>query len=375
VRSAAPPVVGIRAILRVDAFSATQDNGVKVCQRSLTAPPYTRFRFTLINYPNRLRSATFEVLPPCHSEDCQKLKAGDRSMPFFRDADRAIHYLQRGHGEPLMLIHGLGCSGADWAFQVTALEHRYRIIVPDLPGSGHSDPPQGGYSIEEFAAGLWRLLDHLGISRINIVGFSLGGAVALEMSASRPHCVPKLALINSLATYRPHSWRKCMEIYVSAALVYTLGMPRAAWLMAARLFPESWQRAMREHAALALGAVPATSYLGMGLALARWAILDRLDRLSSQVLLIAAEKDYTPLDEKVALAKQLQGQIVVVRGSRHGTPFDSVETTNACLSAFLADQPLPPSTHWVRDDAALVQTLSLAGSIADEHAMSPLLID
>jgi 3-oxoadipate enol-lactonase len=296
-------------------------------------------------------------------------------MPFFRDADRSLHYLERGQGEAVVLIHGLGCSGADWAFQVAALESRYRVIVPDLPGSGHSEPPVEGYSIEAFAAGLWRLLDHLGISSTNLVGFSLGGAVALEMAATRPQGVPKLALINSLATYRPHNWRKWMETYVSATLVRMLGMPRAAWLVAARLFPESWQRAMREHTAAALGAVPATSYLGMGLALARWAILDRLDRLSSSVLLIAAENDYTPLAEKVALAKQLRGQIVIVRGSRHGTPFDSVETTNACLTAFLADQPLPPQTHWVRDNAALAKTLSLAGSIAEEHAMSPLLMD
>jgi len=296
-------------------------------------------------------------------------------MPFFRDVDRSIHYLERGQGEAVVLIHGLGCSGADWAFQVAALESCYRVIVPDLPGSGHSEPPQDQYSIEAFAAGLWRLLDHLGISSTSLVGFSLGGAVALEMAASRHRSVPKLALINSLATYRPHNWRKWMETYVSAALVRMLGMPRAACLMAARLFPESWQRAMREHAAAALGAVPATSYLGMGLALARWAILDRLDCLSSSVLLIAAENDYTPLAEKIALAQQLHGQIVIVRGSRHGTPFDSVEATNACLTAFLADQPLPPQAHWVSDDAALVQTLSLVGSIAEEHAVSPLLMD
>jgi 3-oxoadipate enol-lactonase len=157
--------------------------------------------------------------------------------------------------------------------------------------------------------------------------------------------------------------------------VRMLGMPRAAYLVAARLFPEKWQQAMRVHTAAALGSVPATSYLGMGLALARWAILDRLDTLSSRVLLIAAENDFTPLDEKVALAKQLHAEIVVVRGSRHGTPFDSVQVTNACLSAFLTGQPLPPQARWVRDDPALVQKLSLAGSIAEEHALSPLLID
>jgi 3-oxoadipate enol-lactonase len=299
----------------------------------------------------------------------------ERLMAFFIADGITIHYLARGRGEPLLLIHGLGCSGADWAFQVAALERRFRVIVPDLPGSGHSSAPQNGYDIAEFAAVMWKLLDHLHIEKTNIVGFSLGGAVALEMATSRPDCVPRLALINSLATYLPSDWRKWMETYVAATLVRMIGMPRAACLMAARLFPKPWQRAMREHAARAIGAVPATSYLGMGLALARWAILGRLSHLKARVLLIAAENDFTPLAEKRDLAAQLGADIVVIRGSRHGTPFDSVEATNASLLALLTDQPLPPQTHWVSDTPTHAQSLSLAGSIAEEHALSPLLLD
>jgi 3-oxoadipate enol-lactonase len=296
-------------------------------------------------------------------------------MPFFRNDELSIHYLERGRGEPLLLVHGLGGSGADWAFQVAALEHRFRIIVPDLPGSGHSLPPRSEYTIAGFAGALWQLMDHLKIAQPNIVGFSLGGAVALEMATLRPACVPKLGLINSLATYQPRDLRKWLETYVAATLVRLVGMPRAACLMAARLFPEPWQRAMREHAAHVLGSVPANSYLGTGLALARWAILDRLDRLKSRVLLIAAENDFTPLAEKRELAQKLNAELVVVRGSRHGTPFDSVEATNASLLALLTDQPLPPPARWVRDAPTRVQALSLNGSIAEEHALSPLLLD
>lgn len=289
-------------------------------------------------------------------------------MPFFNDDRLSLHYLERGRGEPLLLIHGLGCSGADWAFQVAALEKRFRVIVPDLPGSGHSPPPRDEYDIKGFASALWSLLDHLGVSRTNVIGFSLGGAVALEMAALRPESVPRLGLINSLATYRPDDWRKWLEVHVSAALVRLLGMRRAAWLLAVRLFPEPWQRAMRERAAAVVGAVPASSYLGMGLALARWAILDRLDKLTGRILLIAAEHDFTPLAEKRALAAKLKADIVVVRGSRHGTPFDSVEATNASLLALLTDQPLPSPARWIRDTPTRTQALSLAGSIAEEHA-------
>jgi 3-oxoadipate enol-lactonase len=291
-------------------------------------------------------------------------------MPLFCNEKHSLHYMVRGHGEPLLLIHGLGSSGADWAFQVAALEQRFLVIVPDLPGSGHSLPPRDNeYAIGGLAAALWSLLDHLGVSQPNIIGFSLGGAVALEMATQRPARVPRLGLINSLATYRPDDWRKWLEVYVTATLVRLLGMRRAAWVLAARLFPEPWQRAMRRHAAAAVGAVPASSYLGLGLALARWAILDRLDRLTSRTLLIAAEHDFTPLAEKRELAAKLKADIVVVRGSRHGTPFDSVEATNASLLALLTDQPLPPQTGWIRDPPSRAQALSLTGSIAEEHAL------
>jgi 3-oxoadipate enol-lactonase len=124
-----------------------------------------------------------------------------------------------------------------------------------------------------------------------------------------------------------------------------------------------------------MGSVPANSYLGTGLALARWAIMDRLDKLKSRVLLIAAENDFTPLAEKRELAKRLNADLVVVRGSRHGTPFDSVEVTNDSLLALLTDQPPPPAARWIRDTPIRARALTLAGSIAEEHAVSPLLLD
>ena len=290
-------------------------------------------------------------------------------MPFFCNEGISLHYLVRGQGEPLLLIHGLGGTGADWAFQVAALEKRFRVIVPDLPGSGHSSPPRDEYTIAGCASALWSLLDHLGVPRTNIIGFSLGGAVALEMAAQRPTSVPRLGLINSLATYRTDNWRKWLEAHVSATLVRLLGMRRAAWLLAVRLFPEPWQRALRTHAAAVVGAVPVSAYLGLGLALAQWAIIDRLDGLKSRILLIAAEHDSTPLAEKRELASKLKADIVVVRGSRHGTPFDSVEATNASLLALLTDQPLPPQTRRVRDTPTRARALSLPGSIAEDHAL------
>lgn len=253
----------------------------------------------------------------------------------------SLHYRSLGHGEPVLLIHGLGGSGVDWALQIPALERRFRVIVPDLPGCGSSSPPRGPHSIAGFASALWSLLDRLDIPRVNIVGFSLGGAVALEMALQHPTHVPRLALINSLATYRDH-WCKWMHARTSAALIRLFGMRSAGRIFAAGLFPEPWQQAFRDRAAAVVAAVPASSYLSMSRALEQWEATDRLDRLTSRTLMIAAEHDHTPLAEKRALAAQLGASIVVVHGSHHGTPFDASEATNSSLLALLTDQPLSP---------------------------------
>jgi pimeloyl-ACP methyl ester carboxylesterase len=283
-------------------------------------------------------------------------------------SESRLHYRSHGHGEPVMLIHGLGSSGADWGLQVPALRAGHRVIVPDLPGCGLSERHAGNCDIERFARDLWALLDRLGEARTDIVGYSLGGAVALEMALQRPQSVPRLALINSLATYHIDHWRKWYEARVPAALVRLFGMRNMARLLAGRSFPEPWQGLMRARAVAVVGAVPAESYLAMAAALERWNATSRLDGLRSRTLMIAAEHDFTPLAEKRAMAKRLGANLVVVRGSRHGTPFDSIALTNACLLAHLGDQPLPASEQWTRDELEDAPAWQLASDLADEHA-------
>jgi 3-oxoadipate enol-lactonase len=289
-------------------------------------------------------------------------------VPLYRHRGLPLHYLVRGSGEPVLLVHGLGSSGADWAFQLPALEAHFRVIVPDLPGSGHSAAPSGPLSIESFASALWALLDHLHASPANVVGFSLGGAVALEMALQRPQCVPRLALINSLASYRVDHWRKWLEARLPGALVRTLGMRRTAGMVAARLFPEPWQRPMRDRAASVIGSVPAGRYLGAARALERWSASERLASVRSRTLVLAAEHDYTPMKEKRELAARLRASLVEVRGSRHGTPFDAIDITNASLLALLRDEEPPPRESWQRDAPERAPERPAPGSIAEEHA-------
>lgn len=263
-------------------------------------------------------------------------------MPTLEHRGHRILWQSFGEGPPLLLVHGLGSSGADWAFQIPPLAATRRVIVPDLRGSGRNAQARGPVSITQLADDLWALADALAVERLDLVGFSLGGAVALEMALARPDHVARLATINSLPSYRVDHWKKWMEVHVQAAMVRTLGLPRVARMVSKRLFPHPHQAPMRERVVAVLGANPVRAYLDTANALAGWCAGERIGDLRARTLLIAAEHDYTPLDEKRIWAERMRADFAVVRGSRHGTPFDAIEATNALLAAFLADAPLPP---------------------------------
>ncbi len=86
-------------------------------------------------------------------------------------------------GDPVLLLHSTGSSWNGWALNMNHLPPDRPVIVPDLPGFGDSDAPNGFYSIADFARTLWKLVD--GQNPV-IVGNSLGGLIALEMAAQRP---------------------------------------------------------------------------------------------------------------------------------------------------------------------------------------------
>jgi pimeloyl-ACP methyl ester carboxylesterase len=250
--------------------------------------------------------------------------------------DVALAVRAFGAGPPLLLLHGLGSSGDDWAFQIGPLAERYRLIVPDLRGCGRSSTPDQGYTIEQFAADGWQLLDHLGVARCAIAGFSMGGAVALEMALQRPSAVGDLVLINSLPSYRIDHWRKALEYYLQVALVRLVGMRRTARMIAARLFPHAHQQPMRQRVIEVIGASDSAPYLRCARALADWCAAERVGLLQARVLMIAGEHDYTALDEKHVWADRLSAQLLVVEGSRHGTPFDAIRACNTAILDFLA---------------------------------------
>ncbi|MEU7765869.1 alpha/beta fold hydrolase [Nocardia sp. NPDC049190] len=103
------------------------------------------------------------------------------------------------HESPILLLHGIGRSLEDWAPQFPHYRQAgYRLIAPDLPGSGFSDRLPTATTLRALAQGVIETLDALGeVSRLHVMGNSLGGAVALQLLALQPDRVATLVLADS----------------------------------------------------------------------------------------------------------------------------------------------------------------------------------
>jgi pimeloyl-ACP methyl ester carboxylesterase len=109
-----------------------------------------------------------------------------------------VAYMDVGSGdETLLLLHGMAGSSQTWRAVVPQLSKRYRVIAPDLLGHGESAKPRSDYSLGAFAVSLRDLLDELGVSRVTVVGQSLGGGVAMQFVYQHPDYCQRLVLISS----------------------------------------------------------------------------------------------------------------------------------------------------------------------------------
>jgi len=109
-----------------------------------------------------------------------------------------IAYLDAGGGPPVILIHGFGGSMWQWEYQQSSLAPYYRVITPDLPGSGLSDKPEIAYTPDEMVAYLRGFLDALGIQKAVLVGNSMGAGLAIGIAVAHPDRVERLVLIGGL---------------------------------------------------------------------------------------------------------------------------------------------------------------------------------
>ena len=123
--------------------------------------------------------------------------AGFRSE-YVRVGSYRVHYFVGGNGTPLLLIHGLGARSEDWTPQMPLYaKNGFRVYAIDLLGCGRTDRPDIAYTIGEQVELIRGFLNAVHVETTDVVGWSMGGWVALEFALRHPHRVNRLVAMDS----------------------------------------------------------------------------------------------------------------------------------------------------------------------------------
>jgi pimeloyl-ACP methyl ester carboxylesterase len=105
-----------------------------------------------------------------------------------------LELIERGEGAPLLYLHGGGGIASDRSF-LDLLAKTRRVIAPSHPGFGKSSLPDWLDSVDDIAHVYLELMDRLGLTRTDVVGFSIGGWIAAEIATKVPERIKRLVLI------------------------------------------------------------------------------------------------------------------------------------------------------------------------------------
>jgi len=106
---------------------------------------------------------------------------------FFQSNAVRIRYLVAGTGQPVILVHGWSASAEMWPALMNDLSRDHEVIAMDCRGHGRSDKPHDPSQYgNQMAMDVVRLMDHLGLKKAHVVGYSMGGGIAVKVLVDQP---------------------------------------------------------------------------------------------------------------------------------------------------------------------------------------------
>ena len=260
------------------------------------------------------------------------------------------HYWIGGSGRPLLLLHGFTGSGAGWRPFLASWGSDYQLIAPDILGHGRSAAPAdpARYTMAAVAADMLALLDELGVAQTDLLGYSMGGRLALYLASTYPERFGCLILESSspgLATAAERAARRQSDSAladrleadgIEAFVARWEALP--LWASQAGLPAEvlAAQRAERL-AQRPLGLANSLRGMGTGAQPSLW---DRLSGLDRPVLLVNGALDQKFVTVNQAMAAQLpQVTLVTLPDTGHNGHLERPERYATLVANWLAELP------------------------------------
>ncbi|WP_192384170.1 alpha/beta fold hydrolase, partial [Mesorhizobium silamurunense] len=112
-------------------------------------------------------------------------------------------FIRAGSGAPVLFIHGVGMNAAIWQPQIERMADLWDVIAIDMLGHGLSPLPPQAPELADYARQAIRLLDHLGLDRVSVVGHSMGALIAQELALSAPERIRRVVSLNAVFRRSP----------------------------------------------------------------------------------------------------------------------------------------------------------------------------
>ena len=253
-----------------------------------------------------------------------------------------------GEGPPLVLLHGFTGSAASWRAHSAVFGRKFKTLAIDLLGHGQSDSPAdpARYRMERCVADLTTLFDRLGLGRLNLLGYSLGGRVALHLAASSSDRIGALVLESASPGLAGQAERQA-RVASDEALANSIEQ------QGLEAFVEHWsslpifasQAALPEGARAGLraqrlsnqpgGLANSLRGLGAGVPSPLW---DRLKDVPTPTLLVAGELDPKYVGLARAMAAALPAaRLGLIPGAGHAAHLEQPEVFDRLVLEFLAE--------------------------------------
>jgi pimeloyl-ACP methyl ester carboxylesterase len=249
-----------------------------------------------------------------------------------------LNYLRKGAGEPVVLLHGLFGSAKYWDSLIDHLSPSFDLIAIDLPGFGGSGKISVPNDVSGYGATVMALLQSLNVSSFNILGHSLGGAIAQQMSLDYPESVIRLVAYATkpavLDEDRFETFEKTMERVLNTDITDVVKSQAANWFDAGT---DSLNYDLCIKTSLGVSSESAGACLQ---AIRGWDVWELLDKLNLPVLVISGDRDQSVSLETLIRQKQAfpNAQLAILPGCAHIAHLENSELFNHVVGDFLFDK-------------------------------------
>ena len=261
-------------------------------------------------------------------------------MPDITINNQKINYTERGAGLPLVLIHGFPLDNRIWESQVSSLSDKCRVIAPDLPGFGKSQPPpKSAFTLETLADTLHAFLTQIKATPCVLAGLSMGGYMSFAYERKYPTDLKALILVDTKAEADTPEGKTGRNKMIETARTGG-SKPIAATMLPKMITAESQKN--RPQLAQQVNAImeacpPQTIEYALAAMRDRDDYRDCLPSVAEPTLIIVGDNDpITPPAVAESMHKAIpHSRLSIIKGAAHLSTMEQPEQVNQALRQFL----------------------------------------